>query len=183
MQPVNLGHIDLKFSLYQQCHNPAAIQVTLLKQNTSGFGYRMKGPHLNYKQSAMDDNIDLTFNSYDGKRHLIYFITDYLLVHLLLGNNENPVLSEEYLQTHNAEILAGPIELSSCIDLCDQGGTVTLTSPKLFKTRTRNFLLHIKTMSDPAKEGQSKTRGKYIHTCKISSIFIEQAVVSCRFVV
>nr|XP_014092668.2 baculoviral IAP repeat-containing protein 6 isoform X3 [Bactrocera oleae] len=139
VQPVNLGHIDLKFSLYQQCHNPAAIQVTLLKQNTSGFGYRMKGPHLNYKQSAMDDNIDLTFNSYDG-------------------NNENPVLSEEYLQTHNAEILAGPIELSSCIDLCDQGGTVTLTSPKLFKTRTRNFLLHIKTMSDPAKEGQSKTR-------------------------
>ncbi|XP_054081324.1 baculoviral IAP repeat-containing protein 6 isoform X3 [Zeugodacus cucurbitae] len=139
VQPVNLGHIDLKFSLYQPCHNPAAIQVTLLKQNTSGFGYRMKGPHLNYKQSTMDDNIDLTFNSYDG-------------------NNENPVLSEEYLQTHNAEILAGPIELSSCIDLCDQGGTVTLTSPKLFKTRTRNFLLHIKTMSDPAKEGQSKTR-------------------------
>lgn len=71
VQPVNLGHIDLKFSLYQQCHNPAAIQVTLLKQNTSGFGYRMKGPHLNYKQSTMDDNIDLTFNSYDGKRNQI----------------------------------------------------------------------------------------------------------------
>ncbi|XP_054725362.1 baculoviral IAP repeat-containing protein 6 isoform X3 [Anastrepha obliqua] len=139
VQPVSLGHIDLKFLLYQQCHNPAAIQVTLLKQNTSGFGYRMKGPHLNYKQATMDENIDLTFNNYDG-------------------TNENPVLSEEYLQTHNAEILAGPIELSSCIDLCDQGGTVTLTSPKLFKTRTRNFLLHIKTMSDPAKEGQSKTR-------------------------
>ncbi|XP_036324883.1 baculoviral IAP repeat-containing protein 6 isoform X2 [Rhagoletis pomonella] len=139
VQPVSLGHIDFKFSLYQQCHNPAAIQVTLLKQNTSGFGYRMKGPHLNYKQTTMDENIDLTFNNYDG-------------------TNENPVLNDEYLQTHNAEILAGPIELSSCIDLCDQGGTVTLTSPKLFKTRTRNFLLHIKTMSDPAKEGQSKTR-------------------------
>ncbi|XP_067616443.1 baculoviral IAP repeat-containing protein 6 isoform X2 [Eurosta solidaginis] len=139
VQPVSLGHIDLKFSLYQQCHNPAAIQVTLLKQNTSGFGYRMKGPHLSYKQTTLDEKIDMFFNNYDG-------------------TNENPVLSEEYLQTHNAEILAGPIELSSCIDLCDQGGTVTLTSPKLFKTRTRNFLLHIKTMSDPSKEGQSKTR-------------------------
>lgn len=69
------------------------------------------------------------------------------------------MLSEEYLLAHNAEVLAGPIELSSCIDLCDQGGTATLTSPKLFKTRTRNFLLHIKTVSDPSKEGQNKTRG------------------------
>lgn len=78
-----------------------------------------------------------------------------------LANSENPVLNEEFLQTHNAEILAGPIELSSCIDLCDQGGTVILTSPKLFKTRTRNFLLHIKTMGDPSKEGQCKTRGTF----------------------
>lgn len=77
------------------------------------------------------------------------------------ANNENPVLCDEYLQAHKAEILAGPIELSSCMDLCDHGGLVTLTSPKLFKTRARNFLLHIKTMIDPAKEGRSKTRGKH----------------------
>ncbi|XP_068153762.1 baculoviral IAP repeat-containing protein 6 isoform X3 [Drosophila tropicalis] len=134
-QPVSLGHIDLKFTVYKQCPNPAAIQVTLLKQNTNGFGYRMKGPHASYKPNVTDDNIDLS-----------YFA------------NENPVLSEEYLLAHNAEVLAGPIELSSCIDLCDQGGTATLTSPKLFKTRTRNFLLHIKTVSDPSKDGQNKTR-------------------------
>lgn len=69
MQPVALGHIDLKFSLYQPCPNPAAIQVTLLKQNTSGFGYRMKGPHsvnLGFKQSAaVDENVDFPLNS-DG---------------------------------------------------------------------------------------------------------------------
>ncbi|XP_070142867.1 dual E2 ubiquitin-conjugating enzyme/E3 ubiquitin-protein ligase BIRC6 isoform X3 [Drosophila kikkawai] len=134
-QPVSLGHIDLKFTVYQQCSNPAGIQVTLLKQNTNGFGYRMKGPHASYKPNVIDDNIDLSYIA-----------------------NENPVLSEEYLLAHNAEVLAGPIELSSCIDLCDQGGTATLTSPKLFKTRTRNFLLHIKTVSDPSKEGQNKTR-------------------------
>ncbi|XP_070137301.1 dual E2 ubiquitin-conjugating enzyme/E3 ubiquitin-protein ligase BIRC6 isoform X1 [Drosophila bipectinata] len=134
-QPVSLGHIDLKFTVFQQCSNPAAIQVTLLKQNTNGFGYRMKGPHASYKPNVIDDNIDLSYIA-----------------------NDNPVLSEEYLLAHNAEVLAGPIELSSCIDLCDQGGTATLTSPKLFKTRTRNFLLHIKTVSDPSKEGQNKTR-------------------------
>ncbi|XP_015009950.2 baculoviral IAP repeat-containing protein 6 isoform X4 [Drosophila erecta] len=145
-QPVSLGHIDLKFTVYQQCSNPAAIQVTLLKQNTNGFGYRMKGPHSSYKPSVIDDNIDLSYIA-----------------------NENPVLSEEYLLAHNAEVLAGPIELSSCIDLCDQGGTATLTSPKLFKTRTRNFLLHIKTVSDPSKDGQNKTRGcDWLHEISIS---------------
>ncbi|XP_073817547.1 BIR repeat containing ubiquitin-conjugating enzyme isoform X2 [Musca autumnalis] len=147
-----LGHIDLKFSLYQQCHNPAAIQVTLLKQNTSGFGYRMKGPHSSFKHSSADVG--------GGSGDQPSSSTE--------GNNENPVLNEEFLQTHNAEILAGPIELSSCIDLCDQGGTVILTSPKLFKTRTRNFLLHIKTMGDPAKDGQCKTRGcDWLHEISI----------------
>lgn len=43
-KPVSLGHIDLRFTLYQQCPNPPAIQITLLKQNTTGFGYRMKNP-------------------------------------------------------------------------------------------------------------------------------------------
>ncbi|XP_037827973.1 baculoviral IAP repeat-containing protein 6 isoform X2 [Lucilia sericata] len=154
LQPATLGHIDLKFSLYQPCHNPAAIQVTLLKQNTSGFGYRMKGPHSSFKHQSMEEggNTDVPSSSSNTND----------------GNNENPVLNEEFLQTHNAEILAGPIELSSCIDLCDQGGTVILTSPKLYKTRTRNFLLHIKTMADPSKEGQCKTRGcDWLHEISI----------------
>lgn len=59
----------MKFTLYQQCSNPAAIQVTLLKQNTSGFGYRMKGPHsvnMAFKQS-IDENIDFSLNNSDGK--------------------------------------------------------------------------------------------------------------------
>lgn len=37
-----LGHIDFRFSMYQPCQDRPAIQVTLLKQNTSGFGYRKK---------------------------------------------------------------------------------------------------------------------------------------------
>ncbi|XP_037945587.1 baculoviral IAP repeat-containing protein 6-like isoform X2 [Teleopsis dalmanni] len=148
-QPVQLGHIDLKFTLFQQCHNPAAIQVTLLKQNTSGFGYRMKGPNACYQECNTKNYDDFIPSAADV--------------------NENPVLTDEYLQTYNAEILVGPIELSSCIDLCDQGGVMTLTSPKLFKTRTRNFLLHLRTMSDQSKDGQAKTRGcDWLHEISIS---------------
>lgn len=64
------------------------------------------------------------------------------------------------MQAHNADILAGPIELASCMDLNEDGGLVTLTSPKLFKTKSRNFLVHIKTMADVSKNGHGKTRGK-----------------------
>ncbi|GAB0094178.1 Baculoviral IAP repeat-containing protein 6 [Sergentomyia squamirostris] len=131
----SLGHIDFKFNLYQQCSNPPAIQITLLKQFSSGFGYRMKAPPANVGNAPVDENIEFNLNS-----------------------SENPVLSVEYLQSHNAEILAGPIELSSCMDLSEQSGTVILTSPKLFRTKGRNYLIHIKTMNDPSKDSQGKTR-------------------------
>lgn len=39
---VSLGHVDLRFTVYQQTTNPPAVQVTLLKQQTNGFGYRSK---------------------------------------------------------------------------------------------------------------------------------------------
>lgn len=41
---MSLGHIDFKFKFYQPCEDPPKIQVTLLKQFSSGFGYRMKTP-------------------------------------------------------------------------------------------------------------------------------------------
>lgn len=75
-----------------------------------------------------------------------------MLFHILIGNVQNPVLTVEYLQSHNAEIVSGPIELSSCMDLTEQHGVLTLTSPKLFRARGRNYLIHIKTMTDPIKD-------------------------------
>lgn len=39
------------------------------------------------------------------------------------------------------------MDISSCLDLTEQSGCITLTSPKLFKTRLRTFLLHIKSVS------------------------------------
>lgn len=147
----SLGHIDLKFSILQPCSNPPAIQVTLLKQKSIGLCCRRKpGAKIAESESSIDvdDNIDYNINPSTSSNPLFN------------STIENPVLSEEYLQARNAEILAGPIELSSVMDLNEQGGTVTFVSPKLLKSKARNYLLHIKTMADVAKDGQNKTRGE-----------------------
>lgn len=60
----------------------------------------------------------------------------------------NPVLSEAFARAHNTEILCGPISLASCLDLSEQGGTVTFTSPKLMKVRGRTLLVHIKALAN-----------------------------------
>lgn len=91
------------------------------------------------------------------------------------------MLSEDYLQAHNADILAGPIELASCMDLNEDGGLVTLTSPKLFKTKSRNFLVHIKTMTDVSKNGNGKTRGKLFESNNSTNI-IFGLCIQCAFV-
>lgn len=56
-------------------------------------------------------------------------------------------MSEEYLRAHNAEILCGPVNLAQYLELSDQGGSLTLTSPKLMNTRTRTLQLHLKALS------------------------------------
>lgn len=75
-KPVILGHVDFRFSLYQPCANPPAVQVTLLKQNTSGFGYRMKAPFNNMNtssDSSVDDNVDFKIDWSEAKREFIIF--------------------------------------------------------------------------------------------------------------
>ncbi|CRK88840.1 CLUMA_CG002660, isoform A [Clunio marinus] len=152
----SLGHIDFKFAILQPCSNPPAIQVTLLKQKSIGLCCRRKpGNNKNSPSSSsssrsfdVDDNINFNLNSGTSSSSSSS----------AFNSVENPVLSEEYLQARNAEILAGPIELSSCMDLNEQGGTVTFVSPKLLKSKARNYLLHIKTMADVSKDGHSKMR-------------------------
>lgn len=61
---------------------------------------------------------------------------------------ENPVLQEEFLINHNADIISGPHDLVACFNLSDLGGGLALTSPRLLKTKSRNFLIHIKTIHD-----------------------------------
>ncbi|XP_015597939.1 baculoviral IAP repeat-containing protein 6 isoform X3 [Cephus cinctus] len=122
-----VGHVDVRFSLHSPCPEPPAIQVTLLKQNITGIGHH-KSP-----LTPVDERID--FN---------------------IGNDpkgENPVVTEEYQRQHNTEILCGPINLQRCTDLSDHSGCITLTSPKLFRSKARTLLVHIKAFIDPAKDG------------------------------
>lgn len=148
-KPISIGHIDFRFSILQPCTNPPAIQVTLLKQKSIGLCCRRKNKSDPMSRSYdVDDNINYNLNSGSPSSSAFGFAV------------ENPVLSDEYLQARNAEILAGPVDLSSCMDLNEQGGTVTLSSPKLMKSKARNYLLHIKTMADVSKEGHNKMRGE-----------------------
>ncbi|KRT83410.1 hypothetical protein AMK59_4811 [Oryctes borbonicus] len=121
--PVCIGHVDVHFTLQPGSTNPG-IEVTLLRQNTNSIGHRRD------VRFAVDDAV-----SFDALRSC-----------------DNPVTSQEYLRSHNADILAGPTDIASCLDLSDQSGCVTLTSPKLFKSRNRTLLLHIKAVSSFSRE-------------------------------
>ncbi|XP_069360568.1 baculoviral IAP repeat-containing protein 6 isoform X2 [Maniola hyperantus] len=127
----SLAHIEFGFTLhFASSENLPIIQVTLLKQNLHGIGYKKDA---SFGQRA------------DSPAHSPVIDAD-------ISNLENPVNSEEYLQSHNAEILAGPLFLSSGLDTTQQSGTLILTSPRLYRARGRTFLIHIKTLFDPAKD-------------------------------
>ncbi|XP_028176769.1 baculoviral IAP repeat-containing protein 6-like [Ostrinia furnacalis] len=133
---VSLAHVEFGFTLHTACSaNLPVIQVTLLKQNLHGLGYK--------KDASYGSPVHFSIDAENAT------------------NVENPVNSEEYLQAHNAEILAGPLLLSSGLDLTQQSGTLILTSPRLYRARGRTFLIHIKSLFDPAKDlkAQSKESG------------------------
>lgn len=128
---VALAHLDFGFSLHVPCHPSRLpiIQVTLLKQNAHGIGYKKRSPFGKRPDPPPTPPPD------SEPAHL-----------------ENPVNSEEYLQAHNAEILAGPLLLSSGLHSSMHSGTLILTSPRLYRAKGRTFLIHIKTLYDPAKD-------------------------------
>ncbi|XP_065205960.1 baculoviral IAP repeat-containing protein 6-like isoform X3 [Planococcus citri] len=65
---------------------------------------------------------------------------------------QTPVNSEDFHLQNNTEILCGPVFLSSYLDLSKRSGTITLTSPKLFRSCCRTLLLHIKSLGGFSQE-------------------------------
>lgn len=141
----SLAHVELGFTLHSPCTTPPNIQVTLLKQHLHGIGYRKDNSYF----SQPDDVVKFSLIDSDAKSFI-----------------ENPVNSTEYLRAHNAEILAGPLLLAQGLDLSQQSGTLTLTSPRLHRIKGRTFLIHIKTLFDPSKE---------ISPSKVSSSFFKSS--------
>lgn len=115
--------------MHSVCQELPTIQITLLKQNIKRIG------HQKFLLTPVDERID--FN---------------------IGNEqkgENPVVTEEYQRQHNTEILCGPIDLHRTLDLTWRSGCITLTSPKLFRTKAKTLLVHIKALVDPTKDSVS----------------------------
>lgn len=127
-----LSHVEFNFGLHTPCTtNLPVIQVTLLKQNLHGIGYKKDATFGNQPDSPIKLSVDPESST-----------------------SEDPNSSEDYLQAQNAEILAGPLLLASGLDMTRQSGTLILTSPRLFRAAARGhtFLIHIKTLFDPAKD-------------------------------
>ncbi|XP_026296613.1 baculoviral IAP repeat-containing protein 6 isoform X3 [Apis mellifera] len=130
----HIGHVDVRYSLHSVCQELPSIQITLLKQNIKRIGHHE--PLL----TPVDERID--FNISNEQK------------------GENPVVTEEFQRQHNTEILCGPIDLHRSLDLSWRAGCVTLTSPKLFRSKARTLLVHIKALIDPTKDNtttKSKT--------------------------
>ena len=84
---------------------------------------------------------------------------------------ENPVVTKDFLLTHNAEILCGPIEVSKCVDLSGQAANITLTSPALLACKGRSFLIHIKAF--PFKNDQPNNSKV---SCKLESCLFSRFI-------
>ncbi|CAH0552135.1 unnamed protein product [Brassicogethes aeneus] len=115
---VALGHVDVHCRI-QHSALPPQVEFTLLRQNSKGIGH---------------------------KRDVKFGVDESITIDMLQWA-DNPVISQEYLRAHNAEILAGPININEHLDLLEQTATVTLTSPKIFRSKCRTLLLHVKSVS------------------------------------
>ena len=67
--------------------------------------------------------------------------------------------SNEFLKSINAEVVCGPLDLGSHVDLSAQGGNIVMTSPALILSKARNFYLHIKAKSTGKSEGAGTGSG------------------------
>ncbi|CAH0383910.1 unnamed protein product [Bemisia tabaci] len=140
----SIGYIDVKFSLHYPCVRLPRIQFTLLKQHSSNFP-KCQGASVD---SFINFNIASSAHKPKWKQH-----TD-------SGPPENPVISEEFLTLHNAEILCGPVDIADCLNLSEQGGCVRFLSPELLNLNGRTLLIHIKALPDNESTATSHTPKK-----------------------
>ncbi|EFN66625.1 Baculoviral IAP repeat-containing protein 6 [Camponotus floridanus] len=146
----SIGHVDVRFTLHAFCQELPTIQVTLLKQNIKRIG------HQKVPLTSVDERIDFNIGTDQQK-------------------SDNPVITEEYQRQHNTEILCGPIDLHRCMDLSCRSGCVTLTSPKLFRSKAKTLLVHIKALIDQKDGTSAKSKSNLTEskppTCKKLKIF------------
>lgn len=150
-RPCLVGHVDVKFSLHPMCSIAPNIQVTLLKQKQANIGRQTSDGSLGENSCDVDTKIDFNIIKSDenasgsGAK---------------LSEEKNNVLDPAFLESHNAEILCGPVCLSNCLDLSSSSGLISLTSPQLLNSKPRSFLLHIKGFTTKNEEIAEKSKSK-----------------------
>ncbi|KAK3576772.1 hypothetical protein CHS0354_014586 [Potamilus streckersoni] len=174
-----VGHVDVKFSFHPLCTSAPHIEMTLLKQNVSNLG-RQSGREKSEDSLASNStkvNSHRNSNSTGDEPGSIPVDNPINFGIKFSAANDmdvssgsqrggisarNSVLDPLFLESHNAEILCGPINIASCLDLSGNCGQVSLTSPQLLLSKPRSFLLHIKGFQDkndaPDKGKESRKR-------------------------
>lgn len=151
-RPCCVGHVDIKFSLHPMCTTCPDIQITLLKQNITSIGQRQTG------SNDVDRVVD--FNLSPGSANSS---TTSLTMPVKGESSENHVLDPSFLESHNAEVLCGPVNISNCLDLSGNSGLITLTSPQLLNSKPKAFLIHMKGFPSKADECSDQPKvGKVI---------------------
>ncbi|OWF45700.1 baculoviral IAP repeat-containing protein 6-like isoform X2 [Mizuhopecten yessoensis] len=151
-RPCCVGHVDVKFTLQPQCSNPPDIQVTLLKQNITSLGRQPTMPS-SPSNADVDTGIDFGMSKAGSSSESQEFFCK------PTESSSNNVLDPMFQESHNAEILCGPINLSTCLDLSGSSGIITLTSPQLMSSKPKAFLLHFRGFAQN-KNTDDKTNDK-----------------------
>ncbi|XP_064112985.1 baculoviral IAP repeat-containing protein 6-like isoform X2 [Macrobrachium nipponense] len=149
---VQVGHIDLKLSFIPGPPNPLpTLQVTLLRQN-------LTTPRRQNAPQGNDSTSSSACCSSTSHNHVSSSSSSNIPDDILEDLPENPVVTKEFLLSHNAEILCGPVNVNRCFDLSGQGANVTLTSPSLLACRSRTYLVHIKALPPKVSQQQQQSQ-------------------------
>jgi baculoviral IAP repeat-containing protein 6 len=148
-----VGHIDLKFSLHPLCTATPNIQVTLLKQNLCSIG----------KQDPAQVDSKIHFKDLKAGGHGSVTGAETSVLPPAPPDPSKPaslsdldaVLASELLG-QGVEVVCGPVDLASVVDLSGHGGILTLTSPQLFNIKAKSFLLHFKAVVKEEKPKEAE---------------------------
>jgi baculoviral IAP repeat-containing protein 6 len=170
-RPCVVGHVDVKFTFQPLLYTAAPnIQITLLKQNITNIGRQTgtnTGPGGTASATASGTTTKGASSASVGVDTKIDFnmkrTSDTASASESAGESSgnsrggeepvNNVLDPLFLESHNAEILCGPVNLSTCLDLSGNCGIVSLTSPQLLLQKPRSFLLHLKGFPNKSEDG------------------------------
>lgn len=92
--------------------------------------------------------------------------------------------NEEFLRSINAEVVCGPLDLGTHIDLSGGSGTVVMTSPELLLKKARNLFLFIKAKGKledtPSTSSSQKTSPVVLNQSTLSFV-LHQSVSIFQF--